>query len=65
VSVLVAVRSAQQELRQAVPGAHQIAAEILDAADQIPERLIGDRRHEREPQLPGGEQPDQADRVTG
>jgi len=47
-----------------VAGAHQIAAHVLDAAHQVAEALIGDRRHERKPQLPGGQQPHHPERVT-
>jgi hypothetical protein len=60
----VALAAAQQELPDAVTGAHQIAADVLDRAHQIAELLIGDRRHERERKLPGGQQPNQPHRVA-
>ena len=36
-------------------GAHQIAAQILAAAQQIAKALLGDRRNMDEPQLAGSE----------
>ena len=43
--VLVEDAVAQQQLRQSLPGAHQIAADVLPRADQIAQRLLLDRRH--------------------
>ncbi len=60
----VALATAQQELRETVAGTHQIATEIVDRAYQITEALIRGRRHEREPQFPGGQQPHEADRIA-
>src|SRR5262245_11412066 len=60
----IAHTASEQELRQAVAGPHQIAAHILDRTGQVTELLIGKARHEREPQLPGRQQPRQPDRVT-
>jgi hypothetical protein len=54
----------QQKLRQAMTGAHQVLAGILDTAHQIPEPLIRLARHERERQLAGGKQPRQPRRVS-
>jgi hypothetical protein len=51
--------AAQQELRQAMPGAHQISAHIVDTAHHVTEALIRFARHEREPKLTGGEEPHQ------
>ena len=47
-----------------VAGAHQIAAAVLDRADHVAELLVGDARHEREPQLARRQQPRQALGVT-
>ena len=60
----VARVTAQQELPDAVAGAHQVAADVLDRAHEITEVLIGDRRHEREAKLAGGQQPHEPDRVA-
>jgi hypothetical protein len=56
----VTLTAPEQELGQAVARAHQIASGVLDAAHQVAETFVGDARHERERQLAGGQQPDQA-----
>src|ERR1019366_4721082 len=52
---------AQQELPEAMPGAHQIATDILPAADQITQLLMLDRRDRHQRQLPGSEPPREPD----
>jgi hypothetical protein len=47
-----------------VAGAHQVAANVLDRTDQVPELLIGDRRNKSEMQLTGGEQSHESFSVT-
>jgi hypothetical protein len=55
----VALTAAQQELPEPVAGAHQVAAHVLNRAHEVAEVLVLDARHEREPKLAGGQQPDQ------
>ena len=50
----------EQELGEAVAGAHEIAAQVLAAAQQVTEAFLGDCRHVDEAQLAGGEQSRQA-----
>jgi len=65
--------AAQQQLRQPMPGAHQIAAQILTRTDEVAQRLLLDARDRHPMQLPGRQQPHQAlgiatvglDAVTG
>src|SRR5215211_7415419 len=50
----------EQELGEAVAGAHEITAQVLAAAQQVTEAFLGDGRHVDEAQLAGGEQARQA-----
>jgi len=54
----------QQELRQAVAGAHQVPARVVDATHEIAEALVRLAGHERERQLAGREQSHQPLGVT-
>ena len=47
-----------------MPGAHQIRAQVLAAADQVAQLLLLFARDPHEPQFAGGEQPRQPDRVA-
>ena len=49
----------QQQLRQPMARAHQIAAQILARTHQVAQRLLLDARHRDAMQLTGGEQPHQ------
>ena len=57
--------AAQQQFADPVPAGHQIAAEILAAAHQVPQRLELGLGHDHRAQLPGGEQPRELERVAG
>ena len=59
-----ALSTSQQELPEPVPGAHQIPADVIDAAHHVAELLIPDSRNERERQLAGSQQSHHPDRVT-
>jgi len=48
-----------------VPAGHQIAAEILPPADQVPQRFEFGLGHHDRTQLPGSEQPGELQRVAG
>jgi hypothetical protein len=50
---------AQQELRQSVAGAHQIAADVLARSDQVAQRLLSLAGHPHRMQLAGQQQPHQ------
>jgi hypothetical protein len=50
----IALPAAQQELPEAVPGAHQVGPDVVDAADHVPELLVLHGRYQRERQLAGG-----------
>ena len=54
----------QQQLREAMPRAHQIPAQILPRAHQVTQRFLLDARDRHPVQLAGREQPDQALSVT-
>ena len=56
--------AAQQEPPDPVARAHQIQADVLPAAHQIAQLLTLHRRDRDQRQLPGGQQPGQADCVT-
>ena len=49
---------------EAVTGAHQIPTDVCDRADHVTKLLGSGRKHERERQLAGGQQPGQTLRVT-
>ena len=55
---------AQQQLREPMPRAHQIAAQILPRADQVTQRFRLDARHRDAMQLPRRQQPHQPLGVT-
>jgi hypothetical protein len=50
----------QQQLRQPMPRAHQIATQVLPRAHEVAQRLFLDARDRHPVQFAGGEQPDQA-----
>ena len=56
--------AAQQERRQPVPGAHQVRAQVLAAAHQVAQLLLLFAGDPHQPQIAGGEQPREADRVA-
>ena len=56
--------AAQQELRDAMPGAHQIAAAVLATADRVAELLELERRDRDQFQFAGAQQPGELDRVA-
>ena len=56
--------AAQQERRQPMPGAHQVRAQVLAAADQVTQLLLLLAGDPHQPQIAGREQPRQADRVA-
>ena len=56
--------AAQQERRQPVPGAHQVRAQILAAADQVAQLLLLFGGNPDQPQFARGQQPRQPDRVA-
>jgi hypothetical protein len=49
--------AAQQEVPDPMPGAHQIGADVLAAADQIPQLLTLDRRNRHQRQLSRRQEP--------
>lgn len=55
---------AQQQLAYPVPGAHQIAADILPCADQVAQRLLARRGHPHGVQLARDQQPHEQLRVA-
>ena len=54
----------QQKVPDSVPGAHQVHADVLAAADQVAHLLTLDRRDRDQHKLAGGQQPGQPDRIT-
>ena len=54
----------QKEFREAVTGAHQVLARVINAAHQIAEALLLLAGHERERELPRGEESHESLRVT-
>ncbi len=49
----------QQQLRQPMPGTHQIPAQILAGANEVTQRLFLDARDRHPVQFAGRQQPDQ------
>ena len=57
--------ASQQQFGDPVPAGHQIAAEVLAAAHQVPQRLQFGLGHDHWPQLTSGQQPRELERVAG